>query len=211
MKCYDFFKRALDLMIALATIIVASPVLLMIAMIIRLTSKGPAIFKQERAGKNATPFTFYKFRTMRIEADPYGASPKTGDDPRLTAIGKFLREYSLDELPQLFNVLMGQMSVVGPRPLYMAQIAEWNDYEKRRLEVKPGLTGLAQISGRGALTRETKLALDVEYVENKGMWTDIKIIFTTFIHVIGRKSIYEEKYSKTEHTRTSDQDNGGTD
>ncbi|MHC4126234.1 MAG: sugar transferase, partial [Planctomycetota bacterium] len=118
-----------------------------------------------------------------------------------TRIGKFLREYSLDELPQLFNILKGNMSIVGPRPLYVSQIAEWDDRQKKRLFVKPGLTGLAQISGRGGLTREQKLELDVKYVENAGFAQDIKIILATFLAVFGRKNIYEKRYSKTEYTR----------
>ena len=135
------------------------------------------------------------------DADPFGASPKSGEDSRLTKIGKFLREYSLDELPQLFNILKGDMSVVGPRPLYMSQIAEWNDRQKKRLLVKPGLTGLAQISGRGELTREEKLELDVRYVETASLWLDLKIILMTIRQVFARKNIYEKKYSKTEFTR----------
>ena len=198
---YDSFKRLLDLVISLLAIIILSPVMLVVVVLIRLTSKGPAVFAQERAGKNACPFILYKFRTMRTDVDPYGASPKDGQDSRLTKTGIFLRETSLDELPQLFNVLKGQMSLVGPRPLYISQIAEWDDRQKRRLEVKPGLTGLAQISGRGALTREKKLELDVRYVENRSFLFDIKILFATFLMVIRRDSIYEVKYSKDETTR----------
>jgi sugar transferase EpsL len=138
---------------------------------------------------------------MRTDVDPFGSSPKSGDDPRLTKIGKFLREYSLDELPQLFNVLKGNMSLVGPRPLYMEQMKEWDQRQKKRLLVKPGITGLAQISGRGALTREEKLELDVQYVENSGLWFDLKIIFTTIAHVFCKKGIYEKRYSLTEEFR----------
>jgi lipopolysaccharide/colanic/teichoic acid biosynthesis glycosyltransferase len=143
---------------------------------------------------------------MRNDVDPFGPSPKSGDDPRLTKIGKFLREYSLDELPQLFNVIKGDMSLVGPRPLYMEQKKEWNERQKKRLFVKPGITGLAQISGRGALTREEKLELDVQYVENASLWLDIKIIFVTIAHVFCRKSIYEKRYSVAEETRGQKQD-----
>lgn len=182
-------------------VVFLSPVFFAIWVAIKLASKGPAVFTQERAGKGGKPFTFYKFRTMRTDADPFGASPKGGDDPRLTKVGKFLREYSLDELPQLFNILKGDMSLVGPRPLYVSQMAEWNERQKRRLEVKPGLTGLAQISGRGQLTREDKLEFDVKYVETASLRLDIKIIFLTFLSVFGRKDIYEDKYSNTEHTR----------
>jgi len=196
-----FSKRLLDISISLPTIIFLLPVFAVIIIAIRISSKGPAIFKQKRAGKNGTPFTFYKFRTMRLDVDPFGASPKSGDDPRLTRTGKFLREYSLDELPQLFNVLKGDMSIVGPRPLYVSQMAEWNERQKTRLLVKPGLTGLAQISGRGELTRENKLELDVKYVETASFWTDIKMILITVIQVFRRKSIYEKRYSQTEYTR----------
>jgi len=194
-------KRIFDVCLAFIAITFLLPFFIAIAIAIRLSSKGPAIFTQERAGKNAKPFTFYKFRTMRIDADPFGASPKSGDDPRLTKTGKFLREYSLDELPQLINILKGDMTIVGPRPLYLSQIAEWDNRQKTRLLVKPGLTGLAQISGRGELTRERKLELDAKYVETAKFWLDTKIILITIAHVFGRKNIYENRYSETEHTR----------
>jgi len=194
-------KRVLDLIMTLSAVVVLLPVFLILIIAIRLNSKGAAIFTQERAGKDGKPFTFYKFRTMRTDADPYGASPKSGDDPRVTKIGKILRETSLDELPQLFNVIKGDMSLVGPRPLYMQQMAEWDDRQKKRVEVKPGITGLAQISGRGALTREEKLELDVQYVERANLWFDIKIIFITIAHVFCKKGIYEKRYSTTEETR----------
>jgi lipopolysaccharide/colanic/teichoic acid biosynthesis glycosyltransferase len=138
---------------------------------------------------------------MKIDTEPFGASPKSQTDPRLTTVGKLLREHSLDELPQLFNILKGDMSIVGPRPLYVSQIAEWNETQKQRLLVKPGLTGLAQVSGRGELTIEAKLALDVEYVKTAGFWTDVKIVAATIGCVFGRTSIYEKKYSETERTR----------
>ena len=138
---------------------------------------------------------------MKLDVDPFGPSPKSGDDPRLTRVGKFLREHSLDELPQLFNVLKGDMSIVGPRPLYISQMAEWDERQKKRLLVKPGLTGLAQISGRGGLTREEKLEFDVRYVEAASLLTDMKIILATIAHVFGRRGIYERRYSETEFTR----------
>lgn len=177
------------------------PAFVLLIVIIRLGSRGPAIFTQQRAGRAGKAFTFYKFRTMRTDVNPYGPSPKAGDDPRLTRIGRFLRETSLDELPQLFNVLKGDMSLVGPRPLYVSQMAEWNDRQRRRLEVRPGLTGLAQVSGRGALTREEKLELDVQYVEQRSLLMDLKILLATAAQVLGRKSIYEKRYSMTEEVR----------
>ena len=195
------FKRIIDICISLSVIVVLLPVFVVIVVVIRTSSKGPAIFTQERARKDGKPFVFYKFRTMRTDANPFGASPKSGDDPRLTKIGKFLREYSLDELPQLFNILKGDMSIVGPRPLYISQIPEWNERQKKRLLVKPGLTGLAQVSGRGELTREEKLEFDVKYVETASLWTDVKIIMATVAQIFGRKNIYEKRYSKTEYTR----------
>ncbi len=197
----EFWKRIFDIFLSILAIITLFPVFAVVAIAIRVSSKGPVIFKQERAGKNGKPFTFYKFRTMKVDVDPFGASPKSGDDPRLTKVGKFLREYSLDELPQLFNVLKGDMSIVGPRPLYVSQMAEWNEPQKKRLLVKPGLTGLAQISGRGGLTREEKLELDVKYVETASFWLDLKIILRTLAQVFRRKSIYEKRYSQTEYTR----------
>lgn len=203
MKLYAFTKRLTDLLIAVPAAVILLPLFVIIAVIIRLTSRGPALFKQERAGKAGKPFVFYKFRTMKTGVDPFGSSPKSGADDRLTGIGRLLREYSLDELPQLFNVIKGDMSIVGPRPLYISQIKEWNDRQRRRLEVKPGLTGLAQISGRGALTREEKLEYDVQYVENAGWWFDIKIIFKTIGQIFTKKDIYEKQYSRDEHTRSS--------
>ena len=197
----NLFKRTFDFCAAGVAVVVLLPVLAVIAVAVRLSSKGPIIFRQERVGRGGRPFAFYKFRTMRVGVDPFGASPKSGDDPRLTGVGRFLREYSLDELPQLFNILLGNMSLVGPRPLYVSQVAEWDARQRKRLLVKPGLTGLAQISGRGALTREEKLELDVQYVERAGFWLDCKIMLATVGLVFGRKGIYEKRYSATEHTR----------
>lgn len=198
-------KRVIDLILVVPAVIVLLPLFLVISLAIRLSSKGSVVFRHERAGKNGRPFTFYKFRTMRTDVDPFGASPKSRDDPRLTKVGRFLREYSLDELPQLFNVLKGDMSIVGPRPLYVEQVKEWDDRQEKRLLVKPGITGLAQISGRGELTREEKLELDVQYVENVSFWLDLKTIFITIVQVSRRKSIYEKRYSLTEKTRGQNQ------
>lgn len=201
MNLFNICKRVLDILIAIAVMVILSPALVAIWIAIKLSSNGPVIFKQERAGKNSKPFVFYKFRTMKPDVEPFGSSPKSGQDPRLTKFGKFLREYSLDELPQLFNVLKGDMSIVGPRPLYISQIPEWNELQKMRLLVKPGLTGLAQISGRAELTREEKLNLDVKYVETASLLTDIRIILSTIAYVFKRKNIYEKSYSQAEYTR----------
>lgn len=197
----DIVKRAFDILIAGVLLVLLCPLLLVIALTIRLNSRGPAVFVQQRAGKDGKPFGLYKFRTMRLDVDPFGPSPKSGADPRLTRVGRWLREYSLDELPQLANILKGDMSLVGPRPLYVSQMAEWNERQRRRLSIRPGLTGLAQISGRGALTREDKLELDVKYVERAGLWLDAVILLATLAHVCGRKGIYEQKYSQDEAVR----------
>jgi len=203
MRYYEFIKRIIDIIVSFVAIIVFIPLFLVLIVLIRHGSKGAAFFRQQRAGRGARPFTMYKFRTMRADAEPFGDSPNSGDDPRITRIGRFLRETSLDELPQLFNVLAGDMSLVGPRPLYVSQIAEWSDYRKRRLEVKPGITGLAQVSGRGSLTIEQKLDLDVLYVDNRGLLLDLKIILTTLRQVVNRKGVYEVRYSDKLHKRSS--------
>jgi lipopolysaccharide/colanic/teichoic acid biosynthesis glycosyltransferase len=201
MSFFKFQKRGIDIIISLLGLIILWPALLLIAIAIRISSKGPAVFKQQRAGKNGDFFIFYKFRTMTTDTDLFGPSPKSELDPRLTKIGIILREYSLDELPQLFNILKGDMSVVGPRPLYLSQIPEWNERQKKRLLVRPGLTGLAQISGRGELTREEKLELDVNYVETASFSADVRIILATIAYVFRRKGIYEKRYSQAESTR----------
>ena len=201
MKLFNICKRGFDFLISLLALVILCPFLGIIVISIRLESEGAAIFRQERAGRSGKPFVFYKFRTMRQDVEPYGPSPKSGEDIRLTKIGRFLREYSLDELPQLYNILKGDMSLVGPRPLYVSQIEEWNDRQKKRLLVKPGLTGLAQTKGRGELTQEEKLELDVRYVEAAGFFTDIKILMATFFMVFKKKNIYEKRYSHAEYTR----------
>ena len=141
---------------------------------------------------------------MRPDVEPFGDSPQTGTDPRLTPIGRWLRETSLDELPQLINVLRGDMSLVGPRPLYVQQIAEWNPRQRARLLVKPGLTGLAQIHGRGRLTIEEKLEWDVRYVETISLRTDLSILWHTLRRLWQRGDIYEVRYSRHRARRSSD-------
>lgn len=182
-------------------LVLLAPLLVAIALAIRVSSRGPALFVQQRAGKGGKPFALYKFRTMRLDVEPFGPSPKSPDDPRLTRIGRWLRERSLDELPQLVNVLKGDMSLVGPRPLYVSQMAEWNERQRRRLSVRPGLTGLAQVSGRGALTREEKLECDVRYVEQVSLRLDAVILLKTLARLCGCKGIYEKRYSQDESVR----------
>jgi lipopolysaccharide/colanic/teichoic acid biosynthesis glycosyltransferase len=186
-------KRLFDLSVSLTAAALLSPVLVFIALFIKLADRGPALFKQERAGKGNKPFTLYKFRTMKIDVDPFGQSPGSGDDPRLIKGGKFLREYSLDELPQFFNVIKGDMSLIGPRPLYLSQISEFSDYHKRRLLVKPGITGLSQVRLRSELTSPESLDLEVEYTKKQSLWLDLKIIFQTIGVVLGKKGVYENR------------------
>ena len=193
-------KRLLDILLSLIALIVLAPLLLVIAALIRLGSKGPAIFRQSRMGWRGKPFTMLKYRTMRTDADPYGQSPHGADDPRLTRFGRWLREKSLDELPQLLNVLAGQMSLVGPRPLYERQAAKWNERQRKRLEVRPGLSGYAQAYGRAALTHEEKVEMDVHYVENCSLWMDTKIVGRTIRNLLAGRSedVYEQCYSHDE-------------
>ena len=194
-------KRIADIVFVLLFGPLIIVITILIALIIRLTSGPPVFFTQKRAGRNAQSFILCKFRTMRTDVDPFGPSPKSGADDRLTAFGRILRKLSLDELPQFWNVLKGDMSVVGPRPLYVAQVAEWNDHQRRRLLAKPGLTGLAQISGRGSLTIEEKLELDVRYVDSQSLWLDARIILATVFKFFRPGDIYEKRYSQSQETR----------
>lgn len=191
------FRRVVDIVASALGLIVLALPMVIIAMLIRRESKGPAIFRQRRAGKDGKPFTLLKYRTMRPDADPYGHSPHSGDDPRLTKVGRWLREKSLDELPQLMNILTGTMTLVGPRPLYERQAQTWTPEQRRRLEVKPGLTGYAQVYGRGSLTVEEKIEMDVYYVVHRSLWLDVKILLRTVMNVFKRHGeVYEKQYSR---------------
>jgi len=184
-------KRLMDIAVAAAALVPAAPVFGLLVLAIRLDSRGPAVFRQERAGRGMRPFRLCKFRTMRTDVDPFGESPRGGEDPRLTRLGRWLRETSLDELPQLWNVLVGDMSLVGPRPLYMSQAQAFDERQRRRLEVRPGVTGLAQIQGRGALPHEEKLEIDVQYVEQASLALDLRILWRTVTGLVRRKGIYQ--------------------
>ena len=182
-----YFKRPLDIILSLIAIIVLSPLMLIIAVLVRIYLGSPVIFKQQRPGLNEKIFTMYKFRTMTDERDENGEL--LPDSERLTKFGKFLRSTSLDELPELFNILKGDMSIVGPRPLLVEYLPLYNEHQKRRHEVRPGLSGLAQVSGRNAISWEERFDLDVEYVDNVSFLLDIKIIFLTLKKVILREGI----------------------
>ncbi|MFP4106138.1 MAG: sugar transferase [Phycisphaerae bacterium] len=196
-------KRLFDIVVSFTALVVLAVPLLVIALIVRLESKGPAIFKQRRAGKDEQPFTMLKFRSMRTDVDPYGSSPHSAEDPRMTKFGRFLRETSADELPQLLNVLIGTMSLVGPRPLYLRQAAEWDDRQKHRLDVLPGITGYAQAYGRGSLPIEDKIEMDLYYVENRTFWLDLKIIGRTVLNIFKHSGdTYEQRYSREKERET---------
>ena len=198
-------KRLLDIVVSLTGIVLFGPLILVLAVAIRLGSPGGAIFRQRRAGWRGRPLTMLKFRTMRAEVDAYGTSPHSGQDPRLTRLGRWLREKSLDELPQLFNVLVGQMSMVGPRPLYERQAERWNPHQRRRLDVRPGITGYAQVHGRADITLEDKIEMDLYYVDHQGLWLDAKLLFRTLTNAItGRGGVYERRYSRRKLRETDD-------
>jgi lipopolysaccharide/colanic/teichoic acid biosynthesis glycosyltransferase len=185
-------KRAMDVVLAGTALAVGWPFLAALAILIRIDSPGPVLFRQERAGRGMRPFMVYKFRTMRADADPYDVSPMGREDTRLTRLGRWLREMTLDELPQLWNVLKGDMSIVGPRPLYMSQARQFNERQRRRLEVRPGLTGLAQVLGRGEIPHEQKLELDVQYVERWSLRLDLKIILGSVRLLLPNERVYQK-------------------
>ncbi|WP_342463071.1 sugar transferase [Ureibacillus sp. FSL K6-8385] len=185
-----YIKRPMDFILSLIAIIVLSPVFLIVALLVRINLGSPVIFKQQRPGLNEKIFTMYKFRTMTDERDENGEL--LPDSERLTKFGKFLRSTSLDELPELFNILKGDMSIVGPRPLLVQYLPLYNDHQRRRHEVRPGLTGLAQVNGRNAITWEEKFNLDVQYVDHVSFLGDWKIIFRTVKKVFVREGINSE-------------------
>ncbi|MDR0138861.1 sugar transferase [Metabacillus idriensis] len=185
-----FIKRPMDFMLSLIAIIVLSPVLLVVAILVRTKLGSPVLFKQKRPGLNEEIFMMYKFRTMTDERDVKGEL--LPDSVRLTKFGRLLRSTSLDELPELFNILKGDMSIIGPRPLLVQYLQLYNNHQKRRHEVRPGLSGLAQVSGRNAISWEDKFNLDVEYVDNVRFIEDWKIIFSTVKKVFVREGINSE-------------------
>ena len=180
-------KRAMDLVGALAALVLLSPIVVVLCILVLSKLGSPVFFRQVRPGIEGRPFKMVKFRTMTDERGPDGAL--LPDDQRLTALGAWLRSTSLDELPELFNVLKGDMSLVGPRPLLMDYLSLYNDRQARRHQVRPGITGWAQINGRNALSWEEKFELDVWYVDNRSLWLDIKILFKTVLQVLKRDGI----------------------
>lgn len=188
-----YFKRLLDFILSLIAIIVLSPVYLIVALLVRVKLGSPVIFCQERPGENEKIFKMYKFRTMTDEKNENGEL--LPDMHRLTKFGRFLRNSSLDELPELFNIFMGDMSIVGPRPLLIKYLPLYNEKQKHRHDVRPGLTGLAQVNGRNTSTWEERFDKDVLYVQNISLMDDVKIILLTLKSVIKKEGIDSESTS----------------
>jgi exopolysaccharide biosynthesis polyprenyl glycosylphosphotransferase len=195
------FKRVMDVVVSAVAIIVALPIFFLIGLAIKLDSSGPAVFSQIRVGKNEQLFACFKFRSMRTGADEEkeglldqneaeGPIFKMKEDPRITRVGRFLRRTSLDELPQFFNILMGHMSLVGPRPAIPAEVQRYQPWHKRRLEVAPGLTGLWQVSGRSELTFDEQVLLDIYYIENWSPVLDLQILLRTMPKVLLGEGAY---------------------
>ena len=183
-----FFKRFFDIALSLTALIVLSPVLLVVAILVRLKLGSPVIFCQERPGKDEKIFRLYKFRTMTDGRDENGEL--LPDEIRLTKFGRLLRSTSLDELPELWNILKGDMSIVGPRPLLVKYLPRYNEEQRRRHDVRPGLTGLAQVNGRNAISWEERFAYDVKYVGSVSLWLDVRILFLTVAVVFRRTGIH---------------------
>ena len=198
-RIYEISKRAIDIIGAGSGLLLLSPVIAIVACAVKFTSKGPVFFSQKRVGKNGELFDMYKFRSMVVNAEELkeklahqnemsGPMFKMKDDPRVTKVGKFIRKTSLDELPQLWNVLKGDMSLVGPRPSLPKEVAQFEKWMYKRLCVKPGLTCFWQVSGRNNIDFEDWMKLDIKYVDERNIWIDIKLIFKTVLVLFGDKN-----------------------
>jgi lipopolysaccharide/colanic/teichoic acid biosynthesis glycosyltransferase len=181
-------KRIFDFVVSSTALLLLSPLLVIVAILVRVLLGGPVLFRQQRAGRNKQPFTILKFRTMTNATD--AAGNLLSDSERLTSFGKFLRATSLDELPELWNIVRGEMSLVGPRPLLLRYNAHYSERESQRFELLPGLTGWAQINGRNTLAWDDRLELDVFYVENCSLLLDLKILFRTVFKVLRRENVH---------------------
>ena len=201
LKFYEIYKRIIDIIGAGSGLILLSPVIAIVACAVKFTSKGPIFFSQKRVRKNGKIFNIYKFRSMVVNAEELkeklahqnemsGPMFKMKDDPRVTKVGKFIRKTSLDELPQLWNVLKGDMSLVGPRPSLPKEVKQFEKWMYKRLTVKPGLTCYWQVSGRNNIDFEDWMKLDVKYVEERNFWIDIKLIFKTVFVLFGDKNAH---------------------
>ena len=183
--------RAANVLIAAVGLVVLSPVVLIAALAIKLDSRGPVIYRQRRAGRDGRPFELLKLRTMHGGADPVGVgTPVLEGDPRVTRVGAVLRRFSLDEVPNLLNVLRGELAIVGPRPTLEAQVELYTPRQRRRLEVEPGITGWAQVNGRAGIPWDERIELDVWYVDNRSAWLDLRILGRTIRRLVTGHGLY---------------------
>lgn len=202
------FKRSMDILLSLLALLFLSPLIALVAVLVRIKLGSPVLFKQNRPGLNEKIFTMYKFRTMTDKRDENGEL--LPDSIRLTKFGRLLRNTSIDELPELLNIIKGDMSIVGPRPLLIQYLPLYNRFQKRRHEVRPGLSGLAQVSGRNAIGWENKFKLDIEYIDNISFIGDCKIILKTFIKVFHKEGISSKSCETMEcFTRETRRENNG--
>jgi lipopolysaccharide/colanic/teichoic acid biosynthesis glycosyltransferase len=186
-------SRALDIAVAAAVLAMTSPLLALAALAVRLESHGPVLYRQRRVGRNGEPFELWKLRTMVPRAETMGAGVYVLEgDPRITRVGRLLRRFSLDELPNLVNVLKGEMAIVGPRPTVQEQVDRYTERQRRRLEVKPGITGWAQVNGRTSLPWPERIELDVWYVEHRSLWLDLRILAKTARMLATGHGLYSE-------------------
>jgi len=194
-KIQKIFKWIIDILVALIGLIILSPLFLIVAILIKIDSSGATFFRYERIGKDGKPFKPFKFRTMKKGAIKEGLGYDVSkDDPRITKIGRFLRKWGIDEFPQLINVLKGEMSLVGPRPTFRYQVEKYNDFQRKRLLVKPGITGWALIHGRNLLSWEERIKYDVWYVENWSLWLDFKILLKSlYLIFIKKEGVYRRE------------------
>ena len=201
LRVYEICKRTIDIIGAGLWLILLSPIIAIVACAVKFTSKGPVFFSQKRVGKNGELFEMYKFRSMVVNAEELkenleeqnemsGPMFKIKDDPRITKVGKFIRKTSIDELPQLWNILKGDMSLVGPRPSLPKEVEQFDNWMFKRLSVRPGLTCYWQVSGRNNIDFEDWMKLDVKYVEERNFWIDIKLIFKTVFVLFGDKNAH---------------------
>lgn len=197
-----YIKRLLDILLSFIALVILSPVIIIVAVLVRIKLGKPVLFKQERPGKDAKIFRMYKFRTMTDAKDEKGEL--LPDKDRLTRFGRILRSTSLDELPELINILKGDMSIIGPRPLLVEYLPLYDSVQKHRHDVRPGLTGLAQVSGRNTVDWNTRFELDVEYVNNVTLKKDLSIFFVTFYKVIKRVGISDNDSATKDYFRGSE-------
>jgi len=194
MNFFLFIKNTIDIVFGIIVLVPLLPLLFLIGIAIRLDSAGPVFFKQWRVGKNGKPFIVYKFRSMVKDAENKGLGLNiANNDPRITSIGNFLRNCSLDELPQIINIVKGEMSFIGPRPTLQYQVDRYTAHQRRRLSMKPGVTGWAQVNGRNNIPWEERIELDVWYADNWSLSLDINIFFKTFKTLLGKRDVYSDK------------------